>query len=181
MIIVLGSGHSNTVTSVTDNLGTHLAWASRGSVDQSGHQRISEYWATFSAGGTITITVSFGSSDTNLCVVAFGISGANTNTGQTFDGSLRTAYASSAGAPSVTGVSTTNAHDMIIGLEGSRSATIETAGTSFTLIKSITSTAGNGAAENNVATSALSGATVSFGTSTSSDWAMIVDAVQRAW
>lgn len=171
LIIVMGSVHSNTVTGVTDNLGSHLSWAQRDTVDSSGHQRISEWWATYSAGGTITITVTF-PSDTYLSVVAFAISGANTAT--PFDTHTGVPYLASSGsvsAPSVTGVSTTNPNDLIIGFEGSRSATTETAsGTGFSLIGTAVSAAGNGAAESAVVTSALNGATVSFGTSTSNDW-----------
>jgi hypothetical protein len=182
VIIVMGSARSNLVSSVTDNLGTHLTWTQRGTVDVSGTQRISEWRAVFSTGGSITITVTFPSSDTTygLSAVAFAISGANT--ASPFDTHTGLPYTAtgSGSAPSVTGVSTTNAHDMIIGLQGSRAATTETAGTGFTLITSITSAGGSGAAEDNVVTSTLSSATVSFGTSTTS-WAMIADAVQRAW
>jgi len=182
VIIVMGSARSNLVSSVTDNLGTHLTWTQRGTVDVSGTQRISEWRAVFSTGGSITITVTFPSSDTTygLSAVAFAISGANT--ASPFDTHTGLPYTAtgSGSAPSVTGVSTTNANDMIIGLQGSRAATTETAGTGFTLITSITSAGGSGAAEDNVVTSTLSSATVSFGTSTTS-WAMIVDAVQRGW
>jgi len=184
VIIVVGSGNSgsNTVSSVSDNLGTHLSWAERASVDSSGHQRISEWYAVFSAGGSITITVTFSSGDSTngLTAVAFAISGANTaNPFDTHSG-LPYTNTGSGTTPSITGVATTNAHDMIIGLQGSRAATTETAaGTGVSLINSITSTAGSAAAEDEVVTSAQSGATVSFGTSTNS-WAMIVDAVRAA-
>ena len=182
VIIVFGSGHGYTVSGVTDNLGTHLTWSSRGSVDQTGHQRVSEYRAVFTAGGTITITVTFGTTDTYISVVALAIKGANTGTPfDTHAGLPYSAYSITTGAPTVTAVSTTNANDMIIAFEGSRSATTETAGTGFPLIQTSVTTAGNGAAEEQVATSALAGATVNFGTSTSNDWSMLVDAVQRGW
>jgi flagellin-like protein len=184
VIIVIGSANGNTATSITDNLGSHLTWGvARDTVDQSGHQRLSEYSAFFSAGGSITITVTWASADNNNghSVVAFAISGAKTPT--YFDqnaGLPYSAISTSNNAPSVTGVTTSNQYDMIIGLQGSRAATTETAGNGYTLINSITSTAGSAAAEYQIVTNTLSGATVSFGTSTSS-WAMIVDAVQRAW
>jgi len=188
LIIVFGSANGNLASGVTDDRGTgnHLNWAQRGTVDQSSHQRISEWSAVFTAGGTITITMTFTADATNgFSVVAFAISGANTATPfDTHSGLPYSAYSSNTNtAPSVTGVLTTNANDMIIGLAGSRTATTETAGTGFTLIKSITSAGGSGAAEDEILTSPLSSSTtVSFGTSIStSTWAMIVDAVQRAW
>jgi flagellin-like protein len=187
VIIVFGSANGNLPSGVTDNLGTHLTWALRDSVDQSGHQRISEYSAVFGAGGTITITMTFTADTTNgFSVVAFAISGANTATPfDTHAGLPYSAYSSTTNtAPSVGGVLTTNANDLIIGLAGSRTATTETpAGTGFALIKSVTSAVGSGAAEDEILTSPLSSSTtISFGTTIStSTWSMIVDAVQRAW
>ncbi|MGA3060664.1 MAG: hypothetical protein ABSD92_09880 [Candidatus Bathyarchaeia archaeon] len=184
VIIVLGSGQSssNTVTGVTDNLGTHLSWALRVRNENTGQERISEWWAPFTAGGSIIITVTFSSGDSSngLSAVAFAISGANTTSPFDTNSGLPYHATGSSSVPSVTGVSTTNKNDMIIGLQGSRAATTETAETGYTLINSVTSTAGSGAAEDQVVTSALSSATVSFGTSTTS-WAMIVDAVKQAY
>ena len=181
VIIVLASAHSNLASAITDNLGTHLPWALRKTSDVSSTQRISEYWAPFTAGGSITITLTVTADSTyGSSVVAFAISG--TNTASPFDtnaGLPYSATSSGSSAPSVTGVSTTNANDMIIGLQGSRAATTETAGTSYTLIRSVTSARGSGATEDRIVTSVQSSATVSFGTSTTG-WAMIVDAVQQA-
>jgi len=182
LLIVVGSARNNLVSSVSDNLGTHLAWAQRGTVNTNSYQRTSEWYAVFPAGGSITITVTFPSADTTngLSAVAFAISGADTATPfATSSGSPYTNYGNNS-APSVTGISTNYANSMIIGLTGSRAATTQTAGTNYALIQSVTSNVGNAAAENRIVTSTQSSLTVNFGTSTSS-WSMIVDAVRRAW
>ena len=183
VIVVLGSANGDVVSSVTDSLGTHLSWAQRDTVDVSSHQRISEWYAVFSAGGSITISVTFPSTDaTNgLSIIAFAISGAKTPSPYDTNAGLpRSTTGTSTSAPSYT-MSTSNAYDMLIGLEGSRTATTETSGSGFTLIKAVTTSAGNAAAEYKIVSSTQSGTTVSFGTSTASSWAIIADAVQRAW
>jgi hypothetical protein len=182
VVIVLASSRGgNTISSVT---GGGLTWNLRGSVDQSSHDRIWEYYAIPTS--TLTsVTVNFGSSD-SIQVIVFGISGANT--ASPFDGSARTAYANTTSNPSVTGVSTSNANDMIIGLVGTRSTTDATAGliagTTGTLIQAqhagSSGTTSSTAAEYRVVTGTLSSQSVAFGTVSTSDWAMIVEAVRAA-
>jgi flagellin-like protein len=183
VIIVLGSSNGDLVSSVSDNLATHLTWTNRDTVSATGHQRISEYYAVFNVGGSITITVGFPTGATQNNVVAFAISGANT--AAPFDPNSGLPYSSTGSTtntPSVTGVTTTNQYDMIIGLTGSRTTTTQTAGSSYTLIQSVTSTAGSAAAEYRIVSATQSSATVSFGTSTGgTTWAMNVDAVRRGW
>jgi FlaG/FlaF family flagellin (archaellin) len=185
VIVLASSNGGNSISSVT---GGGLTWTLRGSVSQSGHDRIWEYYAVTTS--TLTsVTVNFGSSDM-IQVIVFGISGANT--ASTFDGSARTNYASTTSNPSVTGVSTSNANDMIIGLVGTRSTTDATAGliagTAGTLIQAQHASTGGSnptisgtAAEYRVVISTLSSQSVAFGTVSTNDWAMITDAVQRAW
>jgi hypothetical protein len=182
VIVLISSYSSNTISNIT---GGGLTWNLRTSISQSSHDRIWEYYAVTTS--TLTsVTVNFGSSST-IEVIVFSISGANT--ANPFDGSARTAYATSTSNPSVSGVSTSNANDMIIGLVGTRSNTNPTAGsiagTTGTLIQAqnagSSGTYSSTAAEDRVVTSTLSSQSVAFSGPSTSDWAMIVEAVQRAW
>jgi flagellin-like protein len=185
LIVVLGSANGNLPTSISDNLGTHLGWGTaRDTVDASSHQRLADYSAVYTAGGSITITITWASADATNghSVIAFAISGANTATPfDTHAGLPYSATGTSNSVPSISGVATTNQYDMIIGLTGSRATTTQTAGTNYNLIESVTSTAGSAAAEYQIVSTAQTSATVSFGTSTTSTWAIIADAIQRAW
>jgi hypothetical protein len=163
-----------------------LNWAQRDSVDQAVTKVFLSGRRSSLQEVLSLLQWTFTQDTTNgFSVVAFAISGANTVTPfDTHNGLPYSAYSSNTNtAPSVGGVLTTNANDMIIGFAGSRTTTSETAGTGFALIKSITSVAGSGTAEDEILTSPLSSSTtVRFGTTIStSTWAMIVDAIQRAW
>ncbi|MGA2682546.1 MAG: hypothetical protein ABSF44_12190, partial [Candidatus Bathyarchaeia archaeon] len=181
VVIVLASSYSsNTISSVS---GGSLTWTpARANVDQSSHDRIWEFYAVPTSSALTSVTVTFGSSDSSgLNVVVFGISGANA--ASPFDGSARTASAGS-GAPTVTGVSTSTAADMIIGLEGHRSTVDATAGsiagTTGTLIKAQHAGSSGTAAEYRIVSGTLSSQSVAFGTVSTSDWAMIVEAIKPA-
>ena len=179
VIVLASSSGSNTISSVSSG---GLTWTLRTSVSQNGHDRIWEYYAV-STSTLTSVTVTFGSTDSSgLNVVVFGISGANT--ASPFDISAKTAYASTTGAPTVTGVTTSNAHDMIIGLEGHRSTTDATAGsiasTTGTLIKAQHSGSSGTAAEYRIVSTTVSSQSVAFGTVSTNDWAMIVEAIKAA-
>ena len=177
VIIVLSADYSNLATGVSSS--PSQTWTSRGSVDTSGRDRISEWYAI--ASSTVTsITVTVSPSSQGAEVIVFGISGADT--ASPFDGAVRKNSGSS-GSPTVSSVTTANAIDIIIGLEGHRSSIAETAGTvggsAATLITTRTSSGAAAGAEYRVVSSTLSGASVTFGSSTS-NWAMIVDAIKQA-
>jgi hypothetical protein len=181
VIVLAASEGSNSISSVS---GGGLTWQSRTSISQSSHSRVWEYYAIVTGSPLTSVTVTFGSSESNgLNVIVFGISGADT--ASPFDGSARTAYASSTSAPIVNGVSTSNANDMIIGLEGHRSTTDATAGSiagsTGTLIRAQHAGSSGTAAEYRIVTATLSSQSVAFGTISTDNWAMIVEAVQRGW
>ncbi|MGA2683385.1 MAG: PKD domain-containing protein [Candidatus Bathyarchaeia archaeon] len=190
VIIVLARTHGGsspiTVTAIssTSSQTWHLSRASVSGVSGIGY--ISESYAVVTGSAVTSITVTFSStlSSTNAAsVLVFSITGANTvNPFDPFSthSGLPYSASSSSGTPSIGSISTSNGHELIIGLEGDRSTTAATAGTGFTLIEGqVAGTDGSAAAQDEVISSALSGATVSFGSS-QSGWAMIVDAVQQA-
>ncbi len=112
-------------------------------------------------------------------LMAFGISGANTNTPFDSNTSLPATSSDNFGTTASVQLSTSNPADMIIGavLHGG-AGTIPTAGSGFTMITS--SGAGANAAEYETVTTVVSNATVSFGDPISDYWEMIGDAVQGA-
>jgi large repetitive protein len=183
VVVLISSQGGNSISSVS---GGGLTWTPRSSVDQNSHARIWEYYAVPTTSALTSVTVTFGTAATGTSgvnVVVFGISGANT--ASPFDGNARTASSTSNSAPTVAGVSTSNANDMIIGLEAHRSTTAATAGaiagTTGTIIKTQTGGGAGTAAENRILTSTISSQSVAFSTINSNDWAMIVEAVKRAW
>jgi hypothetical protein len=183
VIVLVSSRSSTSISSVT---GGGLTWTPRASIDEDSHTRIWEYYAIVTGSPLTSVTVTISSYE-NLNVIVFGISGADTDA--PFDGSARTADASSYSYPTVTGVSTSNNHDMIIGLEGHRTSTDATAGliagTTGTLIDALhhggSSSYSSAAAEYRIVTGTVSSQSVAFGNAQSNSWAMIVEAVQRAW
>ena len=185
VIVVFARTHggSSGIISVSGVSSTSTqTWASRGSVSgHSGDAYVAEYYTVATSAVTsVTVTFSGSLSGDAASVIVFSVSGANTaNPFDSHSGLPYSAYGSS-GTPSVGSVSTSNAHDMIIGLVGSRSTTAATAGTGFSIITTQTaSTDGSSAAEKEVVTSTLSSATVNFGSS-QTGWAMMVDAIRAA-
>ena len=130
---------------------------------------------------TITVTESGGSSHDEV-IVAFGISGAHIAAPFDTHSGLPVRGRGTTGTPTVTGVSTTNANDMILAFAGyAGSSTVETAQSGYTLIASQTVTNTNaGASEEEIVSAAQTGATVTFGTAPAgiNDWVMFVDAVR---
>jgi hypothetical protein len=184
VVAITGSSSSPTVSSITDSFGTHLTYTSRVSYTSStAGQCLYVYYAlTGTHTGSFTITVTM-SSNYKYCVQAFGITGANTATPFDPNPSLPAkAIRTSSSVPTVTGVSTSNAYDMILAFEGQKSSTAQTAGSSFTapaaLLHNANSLGNN--VEYKIVTSTQSSVSVSFGTSVT-PWMMAVEAVQRAW
>jgi hypothetical protein len=186
LIVVVITGNSNfpTVGSITDSFGTHLSYSPKVSYTSiSAGQCLYVYYAlTGTQTGSFTITISMSTND-NYCVQAFGITGANTATPFDTNTNLpRTASGTTSSKPTVSGVSTSNANDMILAFEGQTSSTAQTAGSSFTapanLLHNVNSLGNN--VEYEIVTSTQSSISVSFGTSVN-PWVMAVHAVQRAW
>jgi hypothetical protein len=184
IVVITGNSYSPTVSSITDSFGTHLTYTSEVSYPSffAGQCLYVYYALTGTHTGSFTITVTM-SVNYNYCVQAFGITGANTAT--PFDTNYLLPATNSQNyfsAPTVYGVSTSNANDMILAFEGQTSSTTQTAGPSFTapptLLHNVNNLGNN--VEYEIVTSTQSYITVSFGTSVSS-WIMAVDAVQRGW
>ena len=195
VIIVLARTHGGsspvTVSSIATSPTPSLSFTTRGSISGvSSVAYITERYAVNTGVTAVTsVTVTFSgtlSSSETAAVVVYSISGANTATPfDTHAGLPYSASSSSASTPTVTGVSTTNANILLIGLEGSRTTTPATvgtmAGTTGTLLKTqVAGTDGSAATEYRTLTSAITSQSVAFGSS-QTGWAMIVDAVQRAW
>jgi len=148
--------------------------------------------SAFSGSITVTFSDSSGTPDA-LALVAFGVSGANT--ASPWDSNVavpRVGSGQTSGPPSVSGVSTSNADDMILGLAargntGGTNPGSETAGSGFSLINSVISAGvhnfDTADAEDEVVSSPLSGASLAFGSTTGGTgpyWVMIGDALQAA-
>jgi hypothetical protein len=182
IIVMFGSDNPGyTVSSVTD--GSDLTYTHRSTtslpVIYTGQELVDEYWAVTSSAissDTITVHVSGSGGTPHFVVIAFAISGANTNSPFDVDSGLPYTANDQNSVPSVTGVSTSYANDIIIGLEGHTGGTLETAGSGYLLITSSNDEVGS--AEFKSVTSTLSSETVSFGTSVNAKWAMIVDAIK---
>jgi hypothetical protein len=183
IIVFVTGASSSSVNSISDSLTTHLTYTSRcNTCDSHTSESIEEWYTTTgSSSVTLTITVTMSASGT-YDVYAFGISGANTAAPfDTHSGLPAEGHSGSAGTPSVS-ASTSNADDMIIGLEGHATSTVETVGTSPSGLALIgnpqTANSQSLAAEFVIVSAAQLGTTVNFGSSTTGAWSMLVDAVE---
>ncbi len=170
---------------ITDSFSSHLSYTQRGTTLRSGRnaEAISEYYAVTSSSQTgpfkITVTPSR-YNHKNIDVQVFGILGANT--ASPFDphsGLPYKGYSTGSSIPTVTGVSTSNANDIILGLEGNSGSTAETAGPYFTgtILNNVNSEGDNVGYK--TVTSTLSTSSIAFGTPVT-NWVMYVDAVRQA-
>ena len=178
-----------TVSSVT---ATGLAFAHRstGSINASPYTETEVWWAAAaSALSSKTITVTLSGSIDDASIVAFGVSGANTATPWDANGALpATATGASSANPTVNGVSTSNANDMLLGftglsLPGSGTPATETAGAGYTLIQTQVNGGATGAseaaAEYKVVAATQSSVSVAFATA-NTNWIMTGDAIQAS-
>jgi hypothetical protein len=170
---------------ITDSFSSHLSYRQRGTALRNcrNAEAISEYYAVTSASQTgsfrITVTPRCCNCE-NIDVQVLGILGANT--ASPFDPHCclpYTGYSKCSSIPTVTGVSTSNANDIILGLEGNSGSTAETAGSYFTgtILHDV-----NGEGCNvgyKTVTSTLSSSSIAFGTRVT-NWVMYVDAVREA-
>jgi hypothetical protein len=170
---------------ITDSFSSHLPYTQRGTTLKRGRnaEAISEYYAVTSSSqtGSFRITViPHCYNRENIDVQVFGILGANT--ASPFDphsGLPYTGYSKCSSIPTVTGVSTYNANDIILGLEGNSGNTAETAGSYFTgtILHNVNSEGDNVGYK--TVTSTLSNSIIAFGTRVT-NWVMYVDAVRQA-
>ena len=99
-----------------------LTFVSRSSmtINSSPYEDTEVWWALASSPlSSATITVNLAGSIDDASIVAFGVNGANTSTPWDSNAALpKTASSTSSGNPTVSGVSTSNANDMLFGFNG---------------------------------------------------------------
>lgn len=174
--------------------GGGLTWARRSTLSLDGgvapYATLDVWWAYSSGALTAqTITVTWGNVtiDDMSCVV-FGVknfTGTNYQT-QPWDsnGSLpATASSTGTSAPTVSGVGTTSANTMLLGIGGTTSGTNVTAGSGFTIIKNQHNGGGVNASdtftEQDVVSVTQSGISIAF-TGSVARWTMIGDALAQS-
>lgn len=142
------------------------------------------------ASGTLTgasVSVTFSTTADSGVIQAFGIAGANTSSPFDANGSLPAINKDQSALttqPTVSGISTTNANDMLISCMNTQKDATETAGTGYTLIDTQNNTGGavvdtTAADEFQIVSSTQSSISATFGTNVEG-WGMIVDAIQKA-
>jgi hypothetical protein len=189
IVITQGNSGSSSIRTfaLTDSFSSHLTYTQKGSTVSSGSnaEAISVYYAVTDSShtGSFTITVTPSSYNRNFDVLVFGITGANT--ASPFDSNAvlpRTNSNTGTSTPTVTGISTSNANDMILAFEGQLSSTTQTAGSPFQSIASLLRNS-NGEGCNvqyEIVTQTQTNISAQFGQSVS-NWVMVVNAVKRAW
>ncbi len=180
----LPSNGIGVVSSVSDNKGN--IWHRRSIVVNSLAVTDEEVWYTLAPSkvSSDSLTITFSNAIDGGILYFVAVSGINSVTPWDSDVALPGVAASgTSGVPTVAGISTSGADDMIwawtgfdkggYGYEGPESG--------FTGLGSTTSSGGtnyyNGALEYEVATSAQSSTTITFSNSAPNDWTMIVDAI----
>jgi hypothetical protein len=187
-----GAGTAISVSSVSDSQ-AKVTWKSsaRNSLTSCTGADLSTntewYGIAATALTTDTITVTLSSAPTSASGIAFGVSGADTTT--PFDpatGLPKTGVSSctfAAAAPTVSGVTTVADTDFVFAAYGGYTSTTETAGTIGTLtpsiVKTVAGTGDSNAVEYTATTTALSGASCSFETTTTY-WGALCDAIMPA-
>ena len=179
-----------TVSSVT---ASGLTFAQRSSVTLGAptYQDTEVWWAVAtSALASTVIRVTLAGTTDDASLVAFGVSGANTTSPWDANAALPAAATGNPSTtPTVSGVSTSNPNDMILGFQGNGNnagvvAVSETAGSGFTLIRDVTNNgaanADDASAEYETVSTAQSGISVGFGTAmgTNNYWMIIADAIR---
>jgi len=164
-----------------------FSYARRLSINQGSNQELEEWWtratSAITTGDTISATLTLvggGAHHSNIIAVGFsGIGGGSTpfdpNTG------LPKQTGAGSGQPTVTGVATSNANDIIVAMVGSNGPNSDTAGGALFLVASQNQNSEVGSVEYGTLSSTLAGATFTFdtGTTTQSHWVMMVDALVR--
>jgi hypothetical protein len=170
-----------TAFSVKDTAGLTFT-ARTGQVNIGGKQFLQEWYAiapsTLSS-DVISVTTTY-TGETWYGVVAFGVSGANTPSPFDVNAVLPDAQANNANCknsdPCNSGVSTSNANDLVFQIGGDTGSKLQTAGAGMTLIQA-TKSGQDVYAQYELTSAPLKSATLSFGTSDGSDFAVIADAI----
>ena len=187
MIVAVGTKSSGgtplrTVSSISSNVSTS-SWTKRTSKSQTyatiSYQGVEEWYATWTSHGAINVTVTLSGTPTNGGGVAFGISGADTTT--IFDSNAGANPTNASGLspfdkyPSVL-INTSNANNMIIGVETDVSAVAATVGSGYTKIQ----TGAYIQTEYKIVSATQSNLPVNFTLPFAYPWCIIADAVMQA-
>lgn len=181
-VFISGSASGFSVNSMS---GTGISWQGSARSKLTGFQggiNDLELWYGTASGtlSTVSITANLsGGTITRSRLNVFGLSGANTGSISDPNASLpKTGSGAASSTPSLSGISTSNANDVIIAGTGTAFATIQTGGSGFTLIDSNSASGAALADEYQIVSSTQSSISAAFGTSDTAVWGMIVDAVQ---
>ncbi len=177
----VGDGGPNQDYIVSISSSGTSAWTQRERISFS-NTWMETWYATQSTPGTTIITITKALSIENrgphASAVVFGISGANT--ASPFDGAAQTATGTSGTAASVS-LTTSNAHDFIIGATGIQNPTDPTAQTGFTKITTeTTSNVRLTSDEYMIVSTPQSGLSVGFTKAPNIPWGMVAEAIQKA-
>ncbi len=195
-IIVVAVNNENTANGVLRTVSgvtsTGLTFHNRSAVTQNSapYEDTEVWWALASSTlSSASITVTLTGSIDDASIVAFGVNGANTSTPWDTNGAIPAYNSNTASqAPSVSGISTSNAADILFGVNGDSvpgagAPSTETAGSGYTLIQTQVNSGGTGAdevaAEYQLVSSTQAGVSASFGVA-NTNWTMIGDAIQAA-
>jgi hypothetical protein len=175
-VIIVGCDcfQSGTTFSVTDSAG--LTFTPRESQLSIGGGQFVQTWYAISTSPLSSDTISVTTAETGETwygVVAFAVSGANTV--KPFLGLPESQANINCASPCNTGVSAA-AGSFVFQVGGDTGSTLQTAGTGMTLIQA-TRSGQDAYAQYQVLSSALSSATLSFGSKQGSDFGVIVDAI----
>lgn len=181
-----GTVSTVSATGGTGTVGTFTKRSSITGTNTLGSQMDLEVWWALATTTltTKTITVNFSGTPDSSKAFSFAISGANTAAPWDTNGSLpKTVTQATSGTPTATGVSTSNANDILLGFCGLPTGS-ETAGSGYTLIISITGSgttlSATGAGQYQIVSSTQSSISVAFGTGATFGYLMIADAIRSA-
>jgi hypothetical protein len=188
LIIVADISHGPPVTthvlSVTSVTGSALTFSKRGPTFSFGSSSAVERWwapATASFTGVIGLTWST-SLSANAVLSAFGVAGVF-NTASPWDTNVGLPYANSSASaiqPTVTGINTSQANDLLLAVEGGVGNTLGGTPTGYTLIAGISANLGAGLYEQSDAFEAVTSIQASAScvwSGAPSNWVAVVDAV----
>ena len=194
--IVLVESSSNFLSAATDVTGVTgggLTWSNRFSTSTlsvpDSSDFLSVWWASApAASSSIRITLTYRNTIDCAAVIAWGVNGANTSSPWDTNASLtRSNAVDSVSQPTVSGVSTDNATDMLFGFAGAGSVgggVNQTARSDFTLLgNTFINACSNSAAiaaEYQITSVATSSGNVGFSTNYNNPWLMAADAIRQA-
>lgn len=135
------------------------------------------WYAVASSPFSGTVTCNYSAAVPDAIILVFGVSGANTASPWDTNVSIPAVNNGASGIPTVTGVSTSNANDMLLGFVGQFNG-VQTAGGGYSIAMSlVTPIIDSAYAEYQLVSSTQSGVSVAFGTSAAHSWIMIADAI----